>query len=138
MRRTILTALIWAALCGAAQAQKTGYHCTIRGATDRGLIQPLIFIAIDHAIDRVIVSDAAILGVNDGVPVEGVLVADNAARITVAWTVERRSASTQRVRTDFRATYLKASGEVNVTAQPQRHDGFFNRGGTCTVKNLSG
>ena len=138
MRRAILTALFWVALCGGAQAQKAGYKCTFDGASERNWIQPLIFIAIDRETDRVVVSDAAILGANDGVPVEGRLVTDNAARITFSWTVRRRSASHQRVEMDYRATYLKASGRVNVTAMPRGQEGLFSRGGVCMVGNLSG
>ncbi|SNS76535.1 hypothetical protein [Antarctobacter heliothermus] len=138
MRRTILSGLLWTALCGAASAEMTAYQCAIRGTSGRQWIQPLIFIALDRATDRVVVSDASILGFNNGVPVEGTLVRDNAARVTVAWELELRSASNQTVRMDYRATYLKATGKVNVSARPQGYEDLFNRAGTCTVTKLSG
>jgi hypothetical protein len=138
MRRTILTALIWVALGGAAQAEKVGYQCAITGALDGQWIQPLIFIAIDRKTDRVIVSDAAILVFNDGVPVDGRVIKENAARITFGWQVEMQSSANQRVKMDYRATYVKSSGKVNVSAHPRGYEGFFNRGGTCKVKPLQG
>ncbi|SMX36787.1 hypothetical protein [Maliponia aquimaris] len=137
MRTVLLTLLLWAALGGAAEAQKTGFKCTFEGAKDRDWIQPLIFFGLDRAIDRVVVSDPAILGLNGGVPLEGRLVQDNAARVTFAWSLETRSASNQRVRMDYRATYLKASGKVNVTARPLGLEGVYNRAGTCIVQDLS-
>ncbi|MGP6085396.1 hypothetical protein [Antarctobacter jejuensis] len=136
MRLAILTLLSWAALSGAAFAQKTGYHCTVKGASEREWIQPVIFIARDSETDRVVVSDAAILGFNGGVPVEGKLVKDNAARTTFSWIVEMRSAANQRVKMSYRATYLKSSGKMNITAQPRGYEGMFNRMGTCKVSKL--
>lgn len=136
MRLLTLTVMIWAAFAGGAVAQKTGFHCTFNGARDRDWIQPLIFIAMDTETDRVVVSDAAILGFNDGVPVEGRLVKDNASRITFSWKVDMRSNANQPVTMAFRATYLKSSGKVNVTARPRGFEGMFNRLGTCTVRKL--
>ncbi|MBV7392679.1 hypothetical protein [Mameliella sediminis] len=138
MRRLFLTCLAWMALAGAAAAEKTAYQCFIRGTSERQWIQPLIFIALDRAIDRVVVSDASILGFNDGVPVEGALIKDNKARLTVSWQLQMRSASNQRVDMAYRATFLKSTGKVNVTARPLGREGLFNRSGTCTVTKLSG
>lgn len=138
MRYAFLTASLWVALSGAAQAQMTSYQCTLKGTSERQWIQPLIFIATDSDTDRVVVSDAAILGFNEGVPVEGKLVKENAARITFSWQLEMRSADNQRVRMRYRATYVKSNGKINVTAQPTGYEGIFNRGGTCTIKPLQG
>ncbi|WP_323772066.1 hypothetical protein [Antarctobacter sp.] len=138
MHRMILSVLFWTITCGAALAEKTAYQCVITGASGRQWIQPLIFIALDRASDRVVVSDAAILGYNDGVPVEGRLVRDNAARVTVAWELDMRSTSNQTVRMAYRATYLKANGKVNVSARPIGFEGQFSRAGTCKVTKLSG
>lgn len=138
MRHIILSGLFWAALCGAAAAEKIAYQCDIAGTSGRQWIQPLIFFALDRATDRVVVSDAAILAFNDGVPVEGTLVRDNAARITVSWELNMRSASNQRVRMAYRATYLKAAGKVNISARPQGFETLLSRAGTCKVTKLSG
>lgn len=138
MRRAILTAIFCVALAGAAGAETTGYQCRINGTTERDWIQPLIFIGLDSATDRVVVSDPAILGVNGGVPVEGQLVKDNAARTTFAWTLTARSRHDRRVVMGYRATYLKASGRFNVTARSAAHDRVFTRLGRCTVRKLSG
>lgn len=138
MRIALLTLLLWTALGGAAEAQKTGYKCTFTGAKERDWIQPLIFFGVDRDIARVVVSDPAILGLTGGVPVEGTLVQDNATRVTFAWTITARSSMNQRVRMDYRATYLKASGKVNVTARPLGREGLYNRAGTCIVQDLSG
>ena len=136
MRLAILILLSWTALTGAALAQKTGYHCTVEGASERDWIQPVIFIATDSETNRVVVSDAAILGFNDGLPVEGKVVKDNAARTTFSWTVNMRSSSNQQVKMAYRATYLKASGKMNITAQPRGYDGLFNKLGTCKLRKL--
>lgn len=136
MRTVLLTLLLWAALGGTAEAQKLGYKCTFEGARERDWIQPLIFFGLDRDSSRVVVSDPAILGLNGGVPIEGRLVQDTAARVTFAWSVETRSASNQRVRMDYRATYLKASGKVNVTARPRGQEGLFSRAGVCIVATL--
>ena len=137
MHRMILSGLLWTALCGAAAAEKTAYQCAINGTSGRQWIQPLIFFALDRAIDRVVVSDASILGFNDGVPVEGTLVRDNAARVTVSWELDMRSSSNQTVRMNYRATFLKANGKVNVSARPLGYEGLFSQAGTCTVTKLS-
>ncbi|WP_300442790.1 hypothetical protein [uncultured Mameliella sp.] len=137
MRRLILSGLFWAALSGGAVAEKMAYHCRIDGTSERQWIQPVIFIALDRAIDRVVISDASILGVNDGVPVEGTLVRDNSSRLTVSWELELRSTGNRRVLLDYRATFLKASGKVNVTAQPREKGALFNRSGSCLATKLS-
>lgn len=137
MRRMILAGLLWTALGGAAAAELTAYQCVIRGTSGRQWIQPLIFFALDRAIDRVVVSDASILGYNSGVPVEGTLVRDNAARVTISWTLDVGAASNRRMPIDFRATYLKATGKVNVSARSQDSEGQFSRAGSCVATKLS-
>jgi hypothetical protein len=137
MRRLILSALFVAALSGGAAAEKMAYHCRIDGTSERQWIQPVIFIALDRAIDRVVVSDASILVFNDGVPVEGQLVRDNSSRVTVSWELEVLSSGNRRLLLDYRATFLKASGKVNVTAQPRGKGTLFNRAGNCLPTKLS-
>lgn len=137
MRTVLLTLMLWAALGGAVEAQKTGYKCTFKGAKERDWIQPLIFFGLDRVTSRVVVSDPAILGLNGGVPVEGRLLQDNAARVTFAWTLDARPARSRWVRMDYRATYLKASGTVNVTARSQDDEGVISRTGRCIVGDLS-
>lgn len=134
----VLCGVIWLATGGAAWAQKTAYQCAIDGTSDRQVIQPVIFFALDRAIDRVVVSDASILASNNGVPVEGRLIKDNAARVTVAWSLTLRAAGLPRQRLSYRATYLKATGKVNVSARTRVSDGVFNKAGTCIATNLSG
>jgi hypothetical protein len=136
MYRFTLVLLVCGLAATSVQAQTRTYECTIRGTKERSWIQPLIFFAYDTKEGRVIVSDPAILGFNDGQPVEGTLVADNARRITVKWSLDMISASQQRVTMDYRATYVKGTQAVNVIAQPRHFSGNFNAGGTCKAGQL--
>ncbi|KUF09024.1 hypothetical protein [Pseudoponticoccus marisrubri] len=112
------------------------YECHVRHTDAREVIQPLIFIAHDDDDDRVVVSDAAILGFNAGQPVEGRLVVENDARVTVAWEVDMRIGS-RTVTMRYRATVVKGSHAFNVVAQPKGYSNIFSRGGRCVVKKLS-
>ena len=136
MFRVLLVALSLAWLAPPAQAQTRTFECSIQGTQARSWIQPLIFIAYDATADRVVVSDPAILQFNDGQPVEGSLVTENARRITFKWSVDMVSASKQRLTMNYRATYVKGTGAVNVIAQPRHFSNSFNAGGTCKVGQL--
>ena len=116
-----------------AAAVTRTYECSVKNSKQRSWIQPLIFIAHNEDTGQVIVSDPAILGFNDGQPAVGKLVVNNAKRITVKWSVDMVSASNQKVTMNYRATYVKGNGQVNVSAQPKHYANTFNAGGTCKV-----
>lgn len=136
MLRVLLVVLSLSCLTVPAHAQTRTFECSIKGTQARSWIQSLIFIAYDASSDRVVVSDPAILQFNGGQPVEGSLVTENARRITFKWSVDMVSASKQRLTMNYRATYVKGTGAVNVTAQPKHFSNIFNAGGTCKVGQL--
>lgn len=134
--KLIFAALSLALFANAAHAVTRTYECTIRNAKERSWIQPVIFFAHDESSGRVVVSDPAILGFNDGQPAEGKLVTNNAKRITVKWSLDMRSSGNQKVTMNYRATYVKGTGAVNVSATPKHFSNTFNAGGTCKVGQL--
>ena len=138
MHRAFPILFLWVVLAGPLPAQTTGYQCNIRGTSDGSWIQPLIFIGLDRETDRVVISDLGILAANDGVPVEGAMVVDNAARTTFAWRLVLRSPFNQGVTVAYRATYLKDSGKVNIAARSHGADAPVTRAGTCKVREISG
>jgi hypothetical protein len=135
MMRGLILAIGTCALAVAGQADTLAYRCTMTGATARDWIQPLIFILHDTESGRVVASDPLILAFNDGHPVEGRLLVDNAARITFAWDVEV-VLRVSPVRLLYRATFLKASGQLSVSVSARGRDGQMNGLGTCVVAPL--
>ncbi|CUH80023.1 hypothetical protein [Tropicibacter naphthalenivorans] len=117
-------------------AETLGYNCIMSGARELEWISPTIFIAHDTDTGKVIVSDPAILGFNNGQPLDGTVTKDNAKRLSVKWNLEMRSATNQRVIMRYRATVTKADHRVTVVAQPQGYGNMFNKGGTCQVNRL--
>lgn len=127
---------ICASVATAAEADLVAYKCSVRGSESLDIIQPLVFIIRDTASDRVVVSDAMILAFNDGQPVEGRLVVDNASRTTFAWTVDV-ILQVSPVKLRYRGTYVKSSGHFSILAEPTGYANNFTRGGTCQVDTLS-
>lgn len=146
MVRGMLMGLMLAGLCGAALAtpgdarmkpDRIAYKCTMKGSSVDDWIQPLIFIAHDRTSGRVVVSDAMILGFNDGQPVEGRVATDNGKRTTFAWDVKVKLRVSP-VTLSFRGTYVKATGQFSVLANPSGHGNSLTGGGRCQVDRLEG
>jgi hypothetical protein len=116
----------------AAGATTLTYKCTFPKAQPGDWIQPLIFVAHDTEAERVVVSDGMILAFNDGHPVEGRVIADNHARITFGWTVDV-VLRVSPIRMAFRGTYVKATEQFSVSAQPYGYESTFSALGDCTV-----
>ena len=96
----------------------------------------VLFIGQDQDSGTVVVSDPIILHYNDRQPVNGRVKTDNAKRTTFAWSLKVKSSSGQRATITYTATYLKASGEVSMSALPHGYTNILSARGKCTVKPL--
>lgn len=83
-----------------------------------------------------VVSDPVILHFNDRKPLAGRVAVDNKARITFAWDVVAKDRSGQRTTMKYRATYLKASGKLSISAKPLGYENNFVGGGRCEKKPI--
>ncbi|MCC1494922.1 hypothetical protein [Cognatishimia sp. F0-27] len=119
-----------------ADARTMGYKCVLSGVDGTDWIQPLVFIGHDEANERVTVSDGAILTFNDGQPIEGRVIRANDKRITFGWLLVAQSATNQKVRMRYRATYVRGTGVFTMTAQPTGYSNMFNRKGSCDVAEI--
>ena len=133
--RVFLAAVALVATTVSASAEKVAYKCSIDGARQDEWIQPLIFVAHDRESGRVVVSDALILGVNEGQPAEGKVAKDNGARTTFVWSVDVTLQVTP-VRMEYRGTFVKSTGRFSVVANPRGYENNFTRGGRCDVSRL--
>lgn len=130
MVRAILAALL---LLAAARADAADtYVCDVRGYNARGWIPEVIFIGHDRDSGRIVVSDPLILYFNDSQPVTARIATENAHRITFVWTLPLSAQSHMPVtRMLYRATYLKATQEMRISATPAGIDTVFTGFGTC-------
>lgn len=137
MKRLMSLAIACAVFGGEVSAENYGYECRVKTASAQlGWLPEFLFIGHDVDKEEVTVSDPIILRYNSRKPVRGKLVRDNASRSTFAWEVKTRDRSGQRATIKYRATYLKASGKLSISANPLGYGNNFVGGGRCERKPI--
>lgn len=122
---------------GEVAAENYGYECRVNTVSAQlGWLPEVLFIGHDVSKKEVTISDPIILYYNDRQPVQGKLLRDNAARSTFAWDVKTQDRSGQRATIKYRATYLKASGKLSISATPLGYGNNFVGGGKCEKKPI--
>ncbi len=112
------------------------YECKVANTRSQGNWLPeVLFIGHDRAAKKVIVSDPIILYFNDSQPVEGKVNTDNKKRITFTWRL-RADANGQSANMAYRATYMKATGRLNISGSPLGFENRYTSSGKCEVKPL--
>jgi hypothetical protein len=122
------------ALSHAAFAAPVTYTCALDVARANNWIPTQLVIQHDAETGRVIVNDPIIVAMV-GQPLEGKVDIDNAKRITFLWELPKvKNRSGQFTpRFLYRATYLKATTVVSVSAQPAGYPNSFEARGNCTI-----
>jgi hypothetical protein len=122
MTRLAAAVLALVTLAGGASAAPTAWTCAIdtRGV---GWIPEHLVLVHEAGGERVAVSDPLILYFL-GAPVDARMAVENGRRLTAAWELRVESADGVDARMSYRATIVKGSGRVVVTATPL---GFANR-----------
>ena len=139
MKKAISVLALGAALVQAqpALAQITGHQCIVeQNARQDHWLPEVLFIGYDPQKKRVIISDPIVLYFNDRQPIEGELDTDNTLRLTVTWRIEGKSGTGQFIRMAYRATIIKATGRLSISAKLLGHDGVFTGGGICDSQKL--
>jgi hypothetical protein len=123
--------LVSTAFATAAIAQTT-YDCTITVPATQNWVPEQLVIAHDAATGKVTVNDPLIHHYV-GHPVEGRVAVDNAARITFAWGLKHLTNKSQQFATEmaYRATYIKATGQMSISARPLGYSNTFDARGSC-------
>ncbi|MDA7424767.1 hypothetical protein [Thalassococcus lentus] len=136
MKKTFaIVGLAIAAFAAPAVAKTVTYQCEIdQNRSNRGWLPSVLFIGHNEKTDEVIVSDPIILYNNDRQPMQGKLVKNNDKRMTVSWVVVTKSRSNQRAKMNYRATYVKSEGKLQLNATPLGYANNFHASGTCKVK----
>ncbi|SFE80704.1 hypothetical protein [Roseivivax sediminis] len=127
--RARLLALPLLLLAAPAAATET-LVCALSQHGNGNWIPEILFVGYEDGADTAVVSDPVILHFN-GRPMTANIAADNARRITFAW---KLTASDGRHRISafiYRATYLKGSGRMTISATPAGFSNRFTGQGTC-------
>ncbi len=112
------------------------YECKIGNTRSQGNWLPkVLFIGHNHTEKKVIVSDPIILHFNDRQPIEGRVSTDNSKRITFTWNLQTKVRS-QTAKIAYRATYMKATGRLNISGSPLGYSNRYTSSGTCDVKPM--
>lgn len=112
-------------------AAQVTYICKLSSAQSKSWIPDVLFIGHDDAKKRVVVSDPIVLYFNDRQPVEGRVSVDNSKRITFAWDYIAKDSKGQRAKMLFRATWVKATQQMKVTATASGYGNGSVGSGTC-------
>ncbi len=129
--RSLLLALPLIAAAGEALALET-LVCQLRQYGGGNWIPEVLFIGREDGAATAVVSDPVVLDFA-GAPVSARVVADNARRTTYVWELAVRDrGGTYVPRFIYRATYLKSSGRMEISATAAGFDSRFQGGGTCT------
>ncbi|ETX29559.1 hypothetical protein [Roseivivax isoporae] len=130
MKVLALVALVAGALPLPASAAEL-LVCELRQYGGGNWIPEALFIGREVGAETAIVSDTVVLQFNAG-PVGARVAADNAARTTYVWSIAVRDrGGTYAPSMLYRATYLKATGRMEISATPAGFDTRFQGGGTC-------
>lgn len=119
-----------------AVAAQFGYECTIKESGTSGYIPEVVFIGVNESTKAVVVSDPVILYYNDRKPLAGRIKTDNAKRTTFAWELDFKNRANQTGTIQYRATYLKASGQMTMSALPLGYADTLRGKGKCEKKPL--
>jgi hypothetical protein len=133
--RAFLTACAIAmTLASAADAAPVIYTCAVKVSNTNQWVPSQLVIQHDADTGRVIVNDPILMAVA-GQPAEGKVDIDNDKRVTFLWELPkvRNRAGQYTPRFLYRATYLKATGVVSVSAQPAGYPNNFEGRGTCSI-----
>lgn len=139
MRRGIVTGILAgvfavAMVGGAAQAET--FICQVKSdGVDTGWIAKTIAINVDDKTSTVLVSDSVIVYFNKK-PVTGRLSYSSDKRLTVTWEVRgtKDDKSQNVARFMYRATILRPSNKVMVSAQPSGYHNSFSGRGRCKIR----
>ncbi|WP_425101291.1 hypothetical protein [Tropicibacter sp. S64] len=117
-------------------ASQFGYECQVREISGGSYIPEVLFIGVDDQTKAVVVSDPVILYYNDRKPIAGRIKTDNAKRTTFAWDIRIKNDFNQIATIQYRATYMKANGELNLSALPVGYADTFRGKGKCEKKPI--
>jgi hypothetical protein len=121
----------------AAQAASTGYECKIdQNRSNKGWVPEVVFIGHNDQSGAVTVSDPIIFYFHDKKPIAGRVATSNNKRITFTWKIDGKDRRNQKVRAQYRLTYLRGSGRVSMQARPLGFEDIFTAGGTCKTKPI--
>ncbi|UMA66374.1 hypothetical protein LVO79_07995 [Roseivivax marinus] len=131
LRRTLIAAAMILGLAGPAAAADT-YVCQLSQHGGGNWIPEVLFIGRDDpSAPQAVVSDPVVLYFNKG-PVAARVAADNASRVTFVWELTVEAGARSYVsRFIYRATYLKGSGRMQISATPAGYSNRFTGSGTC-------
>lgn len=115
-------------------AANVTYLCNLKVPYANGWVPEQIVIVHNTANGEVVVNDP-IIHHYFGAPVKGKVQTDNDKRITFRWDLKgiRNSLGQYAPTFVYRASILKASKKVWVTAEPIAYSDNFSAGGTCSI-----
>lgn len=139
MRHRILAGILMAisavAMAGGTARAET-FICQVKSdGRDTGWIAKTIAINVDDKTGTVLVNDSVILHFNKK-PVTGRLSYSSEKRLTVTWEVRGTKSDTSQnaARFIYRATILRPSNKVIVSARPSGYDNSFGGRGRCKIR----
>lgn len=132
-------ALGWAiglALSGSASfASVTLYECELKPSRTNSWVPAQIALAHDTDTGAVKVHDPIIYHFNDSLPLDARLDTDNSKRTTFVWSLNgiKNSAGQFAPNFIYRATVLKGSNKISISASPAGYSNSFRANGRCKV-----
>ncbi len=110
------------------------YECQLPTAQKNGWVPEVVVFTHTAGEKTAIVYDP-IIDYFVGKAIEGKVVTENAKRLTVKWILDGvTNSANQHAKFEYRLTYVRASGKLNMTANALNYVGPFTGRGKCTVK----
>jgi hypothetical protein len=112
------------------------YECKFpRVGNNMGYLPDLVMLARENGSDTVSVVDGFIQDVKGG-PIELKVAEENAAKLSVSWSLMLQSSNNDYVKVSYRISIQKASLNASLSGQPQGYSNNFTAQGKC--KRLKG
>lgn len=135
--RTILAALVLAAVPVSVLAETRLYECTMANLTPAlGWITETYVILYDEAGGTAKVEDA-ITQTYVGKPVDAKVTGKTEKKVAFVWSVKTTDSEGQHTSMQYRAA-VYADGKITVTAKPGSYRNMFEARGTCSAKKAKG
>lgn len=132
IRTSLLAMALLAPQVVLAAAPAKLYDCRFTKGSDRKWVAPQIIILREDGAKTATVSDGLIIEF-EGKPLTAKVILDGKRRLVFEWKLHIKDNSNNTAVMTYTASMEKATGKVDVRANPYAYDNNFTRSGKCTA-----